>query len=303
MEALGDLLRWWQALSGYSRMAYATVSVIVVPVPTDTTDTERTRPPMQFSNPLSLPLPGTTRRRQAEAAQLLESALAGYDYIVGANATFAVGLSEIETTDSPRLSLQLQLRPVSTLPDNWLNNLVIFVLHTVPGLGPTDLLITDSHGEVLYTKGQPTPAAARMISITSTSAIPIPEPKAVFNIPIGIWGLAALVVVALGSLYLLQAHRGNHQAQTSGETAASRPPQLEQFLGELTASQIASLLEGERPEVVGAVLHHVIEPETVAAVGEKMNIAPSSLLEPTRPPREETLVSFTEALHTKLTAN
>jgi len=180
MEVLGDLLRWWQALSAHSRVAYATGSVIVAialgavtyqgysgttaPVPTDAADANRTPSPMQFRNPLSLPLPGTTRRRQAETAQLLESTLSGYDYIASVQASFAVGLSEAKTAQSSHLSLQLRFQPTATLPDNWLNNLVTFVLHTVSGLQPADLLITDSRGEVLYAKGQPTAAVAMMTS-------------------------------------------------------------------------------------------------------------------------------------------
>jgi len=312
MEALGDLLRWWQGLSRHSRMAYAIVSVIVAvalgialyqgyspttPVPTDTTNTERTRPPMQFSNPLSLPLPGTTRRRQAEAAQLLESALSD------AQATFSVDPPETETRQPAHLSLQLGFQPASTLPDNWLDNLVTFVLHTVPGLRPADLLITDSHGEVLYAKGQPTSAAARMTSSTSSSASPIAKPNAVSLIPTGTWGLAALPAIALAALYLRRARRGSQQPQTSGETAASRPPQLEQFLSGLTAGQITSLAEGERPEVVATLLHHVPNREAAAIARQQMNVPPGSLSEPTRPPRKQILLSFTEALRTKLAAS
>jgi len=254
MEALGDLLRWWRTLSQHSRMAYAIVSVIVVvalgavvyqgysgttaPASTDIAQTQRTPPPLHSSSVLSLPLPGTTRRRQAEAAQLLESVLVGYDYIASARATFAVGAPETETASSPRLSLQLQLQPAPALPHNWLDNLVTFVLHTVPGLGPTDLLITDSRGEVLYAKGQPTLAVAKMTPITSPSAISVPKAKAIFEIPTVVWGLAALLAIVLAALYLVQARRGSQQAQTSGETATSRPPQLEQFLNGLTAGAL-----------------------------------------------------------------
>ena len=319
MEALGDLLRWWQALSGHSRMAYAIVSVIAAialgialyqgycgpaaPTSSDGAEHERGSPATLPASVFSLPLPGTTRRRQVEAARLLESVLVGYDYIAAARATFAAGLSEIETTDSPRLSLQLRFQPASTLPDNWLDNLVTFVFHTVPGLQPADLLITDSHSEVLYAKGQPTPAAARMTSSTSTSAIPISKPKAVFNIPTGAWGLAALLAIALAALCLRQARRGSQEAQTSGDTAASRPPQLEQFLSGLTAGQITSLAEGEHPEVVAALLYHVPNAETAAAARQQMTALPGSLSEPTRPPRKQILVSFTEALRTKLAAS
>ncbi|MCK4324911.1 MAG: hypothetical protein KAW89_10295, partial [Armatimonadetes bacterium] len=206
MEALGDLLRWWQTLSQHSRMAYAIVSVTVVvalgvalyqgycgpaaPTSSDGAEHGRGSRATLPTSVLSLPLPGTTLRRQVETAQLLESALSGYDYIADARATFAVGPSETEIADSPRLSLQLRFQPTSTLPDNWLDNLVTFVLHTVPGLQPADLLITDSHGQLLYAKGQPT-AAASMASRPSTSAIPIAEPKAVLNVPVAVWGLAA----------------------------------------------------------------------------------------------------------------
>ena len=323
MEALGDLLRWWQALSQHSRMAYAIVSVTVavalgalvyqgycgpaVPTSLDAEQRERTAPVPRPTNVLSLPLPGTPQRRQAETEQLLENALSGYDYIAAARTTFAAGLSEIETTDSPRLSLQLQLQSAPALPHNWLENLVTFVLHTVPGLGPTDLLITDSHGEVLYAKGQPT-VAASMTSSPSAPGSPISKPKAVFEIPSVAWGLAALLAIVLAALYLLQARGGSQQAQMSGqaaftETAASQPPQLEQLLRGLTAGQITSLAEGERPEVVAALLHHVPNAETAAAARQQMNAPPGSLSEPARPMRKETLVSFTEALRTRLAAS
>jgi len=319
MEALGDLLRWWQALSAHSRMAYAIVSVTVAvtlgiaiyqgycgpttPAPTDTADAKRTPSPMQFSNPLSLPLPGTTRRRQAETTQLVESALSGYDYIAGAQATFAVGPPETETADSPRLALQLRFQPASTLPDNWLDNLVTFVFHTVPGLQPADLLVTDSRGEILYTKGQPTAAAAMMTSSLPALTDPLAEPKTPFKIPSVVWGLVALIAIALVTLYLLQARRGGQQAQMSGEAVATGPLSLEQFLTGLTAGQITSLAEGERPEVVATTLHHVPDPETAAAARQQMNVLPGSLSEPARPPREEILVSFTNALRTELTAS
>ncbi len=319
MEALGDLLRWWQALSQHSRMAYATVSVIVAvalgvalyqgywglaaPTSSDGAEYERSSRATLPTNVLSLPLPGTTRRQQVETSQLLESVLYDYDYIAAARATFAVGPPETETADSPRLSLQLRFQPASTLPDNWLDNLVTFVSHTVPRLQLADLLITDSRGEVLYAKGQPTIAAARMASSPSPSAIPISEPKAVFEISVLAWGLVALLSIVLAALYLRQARRRSQQAQTSGETAASRPPQLQQFLSGLTASQITSLAEGERPEVVAAILHHVPDPGMATAVRQQMNAPPSSLSELARPVREGTLVSFTEALRSKLAAD
>ena len=142
-----------------------------------------------------------------------------------------------------------------------------------------------------------------MTSSTSTSASPISKPKAVFNIPTGAWGLAALLSIALAALYLRQARRGSQQAQTSGDTAASRPPQLEQFLSGLTAGQITSLAEGEHPEVVAALLYHVPNAETAAAARQQMTALPGSLSEPTRPPCKQILVSFTEALRTKLAAS
>ncbi len=319
MEVLGDLLRWWQALSQHSRMVYAIVSVTVAltlgiaiyqgycgpaaPTSSDGAEHGRGSRATLPTSILSLPLPGTTRRRQAEAAQLLESALGGYDYIADAQATFSVDPPATETASSPRLSLQLRFQSASTLPDNWLDNLVTFVLHTVPGLRPANLLITDSHGQLLYAKGQPTAAAARMTSSTATAASPIPKPKAVFEIPLLVWGLAALLAIALAALYLRQARRGCQQAQTSGDTAASRPPQLGQFLSGLTAGQITSLAQGERPEVVAALLHHVPDPGMAAAVRQQMNASPGSLSEATRPPREEILVSFSEALRTKSAAS
>jgi len=318
MEALGDLLRWWQTLSQHSRMAYAIVSVIVAvvlgvavyqgysgttaPASTDIAQTQHAPAALHSPSILSLPLPGTTRRRQAEAAQLLESALSCYDYIAATQATFAVDPPETETANSPRLSLQLRFQPAFTLPNNWLDNLVTFVLHTVTGLQPADLLITDSHGEVLYTKGQPTPAAASLTSIHSPSTTPVSESKAAVEIPSVAWGLAALIAVTLPALYLLQAHRRSQQAQPRGETTASRPPQLEQFLSGLTASQITSLAEGERPEVGATILHHVPDPETAAAVRQQMNAPSNSLSEPTGSTREDVLVSFTRALRSKLAA-
>ncbi len=318
MEALGDLLRWWQALSGRSRMAYTIVSVTVavalgiaiyqgycgpaVPTSLNAAQRQRTAPAPRLTNVLSLPLPGTTRRRQAQAAQLLESALSGYDYITATQATFAVGPPETEIANSPRLSLQLWFQPAFTLPDNWLDNLVTFVLHTVTGLQPADLLITDSHGEVLYAKGQPTPAAASLTSIHSPSTTPVSESKAAAEIPLVAWGLAALIAITLAALYLLQAHRHSQQAQPHGETTASLPPQLEQFLGGLTVSQITSLAEGERPEVGASILHHVPDPETAAAARQQMNAPSNSLSEPTGSTREDVLVSFTRALRSKLAA-
>ena len=142
-----------------------------------------------------------------------------------------------------------------------------------------------------------------MASSPSPSAIPISEPKAVFEISVLAWGLVALLAIVLAALYLRQARRRSQQAQTSGETAASRPSQLQQFLSGLTASQITSLAEGERPEVVAAILHHVPDPGMATAVQQQMNVPPSGLSEPTRPAREGTLVSFTEALRSKLAAD
>ena len=318
MEALGDLLRWWQALSQHSRMAYAIVSVTVAvtlgiaiyqgyspttPVPTDTTAADRIPSPPQVTTPFSLPLPGTTRRRPAATAQLLESALSGYDYIADAQAIFAVGPPETETATSPRLSLQLRFQPASTLPDNWLDNLVTFGLHTVPGLRPAALLSTDSRGVVLYAKERPTPAAARMTSGLPALTDPLAEPKTPFKMPSVAWGLAALLSIVLAALYLLQARRGGQQDETSGQTAATGPPSLEQFLSGLTAGQISSLAEGERPEVGAALLHHVPNAETAAAIRQQMNVLPGSLSEPTRPARQETLISFTEALRSRLAAS
>jgi len=283
MEVLGDLLRWWQVLSVRSRMAYTIVSVTVIAtlgtviyqgysgmtaVPLDTVAANRSASPTQSKSLFSLPLPGTTQRRQAEAAQLVESTLSDFDYI----------------------------------PDNWLDNLIAFVLHTVPDLRPADLLIADSHGEILYAKGQPTPAAVRIVSRPSTSPMPISEPKAVLKTPIVFWGLVALLSIALAAVYLRQARRGSQHDEAGRGAAATEPPSLEQFLSGLTARQITSLVKGERPEVVAALLHHVSDSETATVARHQMNALPGNLPEPTRLPREEVFVSFTNALRTKLAA-
>jgi len=317
MEVLGDLLRWWQALSVRSRMAYTIVSVTVIAtlgtviyqgysgmtaVPLDTVAANRSASPTQSKSLFSLPLPGTTQRRQAEAAQLVESTLSDFDYIANARAIFAVSPPETQTVASPHLSLQLQFQPTLTPPDNWLDNLIAFVLHTVPDLRPADLLIADSHGEILYAKGQPTPAAVRIVSRPSTSPMPISEPKAVLKTPIVFWGLVALLSIALAAVYLRQARRGSQHDEAGRGAAATEPPSLEQFLSGLTARQITSLVKGERPEVVAALLHHVSDSETATVARHQMNALPGNLPEPTRLPREEVFVSFTNALRTKLAA-
>ncbi|MCK4324620.1 MAG: hypothetical protein KAW89_08830, partial [Armatimonadetes bacterium] len=58
----------------------------------------------------------------------------------------------------------------------------------------------------------------------------------------------------------------------------------------------------ERPEVVAALLHHLPDPGMAAAARQQMNTPPGSVSEPTRPSREEILVSFTRALRSRLTA-
>ncbi len=316
MQALGDIFYWWHGLSGHLRIVYVAVSVIVVGAlgialyhgysgavplsPTDIAQTRRALPPLHSSSILSLPLPGTQQRKRAEAARLLESVLSDYDYIAAARATFAISPVETETDQAVHLSLQLRFQPASILPDNWLDNLVTFVLHTVPGLQPADLLITDSHGELLYASGQATPIAASLVSVSLSPPALVSESKAVFKIPSVAWGLAALIATILTALYLLQTRRGDQQDQTTSTPAASRPSQLHQFLSGLDTDQITSLGQGERPEIETTILHHVPNPKIAAAAWQQMNVLPKSLSEPTRPLRKEILVSFTKALRSKL---
>ena len=145
METLRQTLQWWQSRSAAAKAAciigLGTVTAVLTAgmcqaysapavLPIAASESHEVTATLPATNLLSLPLPGTRRREEAETARRLESALSEYDYIASARVVFARALTEAESTDapSPRLSLQLRLEPTSPPPDEWVENLVAKLL-------------------------------------------------------------------------------------------------------------------------------------------------------------------------------
>jgi len=325
MEGLRQTLQWWQSLSPTAKaigiivlvavvaalgagMYQAYCAPVVLPIAASEGD-ETTAAALPATKLLSLPLPGTRRREEAEIAQRLESALSDYDYIASARVIFGSPLAEAESTEasSPRLSLHLRLEPTKPPPDEWVENLVTFVLHTVPGLASADLLIVDSSGALLFSEGRLNPAAT---SPAVSPPVPIdPNP--------GFVGLSGSGMVALGLLvgavavalvvYLAVRTRGRRRGEAeahsveAGSTSVEQPNPLE-FLEGCPPGKLAVLLDGERPEVVALALHNLGDEEIRAQAYRALTGAVDSLPESVRPPREETLAALAEGLRAKLVA-
>ncbi len=324
MEALREILQWWQSLRAAARVLSLTVLAAVVAALGAATYQAYSVPAAQWSavpdgsdlpaarasatSILSLPLPGTRRREQAEIAQRLESMLAGYDYVASADAIFATPLLEAKSADSPRLALSLHLEATSPRPDSWLDSLTALVLHTVQGLQRTDLLITDSSGALLFSQGQPTPAAARLLEPALVSAGAAPT-AAILSDP---WkaalGLTAVCVVLAMAAYLVLRWRTQYERQveappTEISSASVERPNPLHFLAELSPDEVTALVGGERPEVVAVALQNMPDEEITRQGRSVLDIDASSLPTATHPARDETLRSLADALQLKRTAS
>lgn len=262
-----------------------------------------------YSSPtslLSLPLPGTRRREEVEATQGLRSALEAFDGIAAAQVVLAAPFSaSTDSLDSPQLSLQLRLSPSATPTDEWVGNVVTFILHTVPGLKPTNLLIADSSGRLLFAQGKalssiaPLATTASSLSAT-TQKVSLPWPQAI------IFTAGCLVVIL--SIYGLLRRRSvaREHSEEPGPTLTSPSPApaepLLQFLQQLSPQQIINLLEDERPEVANLTTHYLANGDIAEQIRHRLGLPPAGLGESDRTVRDDILTSMARALRAKLSA-
>jgi len=318
MKALHQLSRWAQTLSRQAEVVCAallvTVAALLVAVypvyamaagPPRGADEDAASGSL-FGSPtgvLSLPLPGTPQRHQAEAVRLLEETLADYDYITAAQVTFGANLTEPETQQLLRLAIQLHINPAQTPPQQWLKNLATVVLHTVPELKPDNLLITDSSGHILYQNGAPTAAVATLSGSPQPAPVSARQSVSLTNFWATGGGLVGLLLAGGILLYLL---RGRQAGSLSGaappQNASSQPSPLAECLEQFSPEQIVSALQGQRRQVLATMLDSIPDADTAAGVCQKLKILPDDLPKPSRQPRDEILASLGQALRTKLTA-
>ena len=263
-----------------------------------------------YSSPtslLSLPLPGTRRREEVEATQGLRSALEAFDGITAAQVVLAAPLLvSPDSFDSPRLSVQLRLSPSAAPTDEWVGNVVTFILHTVPTLKPTNLLIADSSGRLLFAQGKALsiiapPATTVNSSLSATTQkVSLPWPQAI------IFTAGCLVVIL--SIYGLLRRRSvarEHSEEpdptlTSPSPALAEPPL--QFLQQLSPQQIINLLEDERPEVANLATHYLANGDIAEQIRHRLGLPPAGLGESDRTVRDDILTSMARALRAKLSA-
>jgi hypothetical protein len=81
--------------------------------------------------------------------------------------------------------------------------------------------------------------------------------------------------------------------------AAAEPPDALDFIDNLTAAKVATLLTGERPELVTVALARLAKEQTAAAALEVAGIDRHGLPVASRQPRPEVLASLAQALRAK----
>jgi len=318
MKALHQLSRWAQTLSRQAEVVCAALLITVVgllaaacPVYAMAADPPRgaaedAATGALFASPtsvLSLPLPGTPQRQQAEAVRLLEEALADYDYITAAQVTFGANLTESETQQLLRLAIQLHINPAQNPPQQWVKNLATVVLHTVPELKPDNLLITDSSGRMLYEDGAPTAAVATLSGSPQPASVSARQSVSFTNFWATGGGLVGLLLAGGILLYLLRVRQAGSPSEAApAQSASSQPSPLAECLDQFSAEQIASAIQGQGHEVMATVLDSIPDADTAAGVCQKLKILPDDLPRLSRQPRDEIIASLGQVLHTELTA-
>lgn len=319
-EVLREVTQWWQSLSIAAKAMLVGTTMLVVAALAVWTYTAYCTPPVVSTasstltnnriSPfparglLSLPLPGTRRRDEVELGQRLETALAGFDDVAEAQVVVADSLSpSANSSDSLRLSLQLRLSSSAAPAAAWTENLVTFVLHTVPGLQPADLLIADSSGRLLFAHGQVVPPAAATLPPSAADN----SPPAVIGLALPGWQVimfAGGCLVIILALYILLRRRpaATEPSEELSLTLTEQSPTQAalQFLERLNSHQIVNLLEGERPEVADLATHYLADEDMVRQVRQELGLPVGGLAASQRPVRDDILASLAAALHTKL---
>ncbi len=316
--------QWWDSLSVAAKVVVAATAVSVVvalsawiyaaySIPSlasrpDSGPNEVAPISSSLRHLLSLPLPGTRQRSQLEAADNLSRALEAFDNIATANVVFAQPYSQSPPSAAPpRLSVQLHFSSSTTPTTEWIQNIVTFLLHSVPDLQLENLLIADGSGRLLFAHGQVNPPLTPQ-PIASSEAIPAP---ATMSGPSLSWPLlislsAAALLVILLYVLLSRQRRARQSAPVSDiilptESAGPSPSSLP-FLAQLSAPQIIALLGDERPEVADLVTHYLPEDNIIDQVRRTLNLSPTGPAPSQRTVREDVLTSVSAALQAKLSA-
>ncbi len=316
--------QWWDSLSVAAKVIVAATAVSVVvalfvwiyaaySIPSlasqpDSGTNEVASVSSSLHHLLSLPLPGTRQRSQLEAADNLSHALEAFDNIATANVVFAQPYSQSPASAAPpRLSVQLHFSS-STATTKGIQNIVTFLLHTVPDLQPQDLLIADSSGRLLFAHGQVNPPLTPQ-PIAASEAIPAPAtttsgPSLSWLLLISLSAAALLAILLY--IGLSRRRRASQSAPVSdiifrSESAGPSPSSFA-FLAQLSAPQIIALLGDERPQVADLVTHYLPENDMVDQVRRTLNLSPTDPAPSQRPVREDVLNSVSAALQAKLSA-
>ena len=323
-EAGREANQWWQSLAIAAKAMIVGTAVIVIAALAvwvhaayDTTSAAdlTASPPANDRGPyssltsvFSLPLPGTRRRAEVEITQGLRTALEDFDDITAAQVVIASPLSpSADYPDSPRLSVQLRLSPSAAPTAEWMQNLVTFVLHSVPGLQPVDLLIADSSGRLLFTQGQ---IAATFAVTPPTTTASSPQHTTVLT-PLPWQPVTILIGSCLAAVLLIYGLRRRrppvtqHSEEPSPALAAQSPTQTQaplQFLQELNCEQIVALLAGERLEVADLLTHCLADKDISQQVRHSLVLPSTHPAASDRTVRDDVLTSIAAALRTKLSA-
>lgn len=239
---------------------------------------------------LSRPLPGTLGREDADLADSLERALAGFDGIESARVVIVRPPTAAFQEPAPRrAAVQVALSPeVPRLP-SWTETVVAFILQAIPDLDPQELTIVDSAGHRLYAAGQ---AQAPQVQPSGEAA----EDEATGGSSAAWWWL---LVVALGGLAAIAAilQRQRRRAQAA---AVAEPGPLS-FLESLSNEELRTAFGGERAEVVGAALSQ-LPPRAAARLRRAVSV-PAHVQAPRNAPSAEVLRAMGEALGAKTAGN
>ncbi len=241
-----------------------------------------------WSRILSRPLPGTLGREDADLADALERALAGFDGIESARVVIVRPPTAAFQEPAPRrAAVQVALSPEVPRLNSWTETVVAFILQAIPDLDPQELTIVDSAGHSLYAAGQ---AQAPQVQPSGEAA----EDEAAAGGSSAAWWW--LLVVALGGLAAIAAILERQRRRAEAAPVAEPGPLS--FLESLSNEELRTAFGGERAEVVGAALSQ-LSPRAGSRLRRALSV-PAHVQAPRNAPSAEVLRALGEALRAKV---
>ncbi len=238
-----------------------------------------------LSDLLSGPLPGTQAREDADLSARLERALLGFD---GVEAVSVIVARPSDAPDAPpHVAVQLKLVAEFTPTPAWLNTVRVFSLRTIPHLDPSSLTIVDSRGQTLSEAGESRlpPMVAPEVGVVDETFRFDPW-----------WLLAAAgagFVLVIGGVAVQRSLRRNHGSDSEVEAAGPLD-----FLREAPEERVASVLAGERPEVIAAVI--ALAPSATARRLARRYEVPADLPHLSEPPDPALVAALARTLRERL---